>query len=462
MRDRNLKNAITSEKASIKEAMRVIDRSGLRVAYVVDENGRLAGVVSDSEIRRAIISGRDVNSSVKNIVNNKPVILKEKDITNIYTIRRKIRNLLQRMPDSRFILLVNDRGFPQKLLSCSKLLGQDRYFSGNIHESGKKILVVGGAGYLGSILVRKLIAEGFKVKVLDILMYGMQSIKELIGNKNFELIEGDMRNISTLVRVLNDVDAVVNLAAIVGDPACKNKPEAAIETNYLANKALAEACKYHQINRFIYSSSCSVYGFMEDDRLLDEKAPLNPISLYARSKVQSEEGILALEDENFSPIILRMATLYGYSPRMRFDLVVNTMTKTAVVDKKIFVHGTGMQWRPFIHVEDAAYAYLQCLRAPLNKVKGEVFNVGADNNNYKIIDIAKIVNKCVPEADFIVEDKISDLRNYFVSFSKLKKQLKYKAVQTLENSIFRIKQAIEEGEIEDVNNSKYYNVECAQ
>lgn len=462
MRDRNLKNAIMPENASIKEAMRVIDRSGLRVAYVVDEKGKLAGVVSDSEIRRAIIGGRDVKSSVKNIVNDSPVILKEKDLTNIYTVKRKIRNLLQRMADSRFILLVNNNGFPQKLLSCAKLLGRDRCPPYNIHENGKKILVVGGAGYLGSILARKLIAEGFKVKVLDILMYGIQPVQELVSNKNFELVEGDMRNISTLVRVLNDVDAVVNLAAIVGDPACKNKPDAAIETNYLANKALAEACKYHQINRFIYSSSCSVYGFMEDDRLLDEKASLNPISLYARSKVQSEEGILTLEDENFSPIILRMATLYGYSPRMRFDLVVNTMTKTAVVDKKIFVHGTGAQWRPFLNVEDAAQAYLQCLSAPLNKVKGEVFNVGADNNNYKIIDIAKVVKKCVPEADFIIEDKISDLRNYFVSFSKLKKQLKYKAVKTLEGSIFRMKKAIEEGEIKDANNPKYYNVECAQ
>lgn len=326
-------------------------------------------------------------------------------------------------------------------------------------NNGKYILVVGGAGYLGSVLIKKLLSRGFKVKVLDILMFGKQSIKEYLNNDRFKLIKGDIRNISTLVRALDDVDAVINLAAIVGDPACENRPEVAIETNYLANKNLAEACKYHQINRFIFASTCSVYGTMGENERLDENSSLNPFSLYARSKIQSEEGILRLEDENFSPIVLRMGTLYGYSPRMRFDLVVNAMTKSAVVNKYISVHGGGKQWRPLLHVEDAADAYIKCLQAPLEKVKGQIFNLGSSKQNYQIINIAETVKKCVPGASLYIDDKNSDLRDYFISFSRIEKALKYKAVCKLEDAIIRIKKAIEDKEINNVDDPKYYNVE---
>ncbi|MDD5618346.1 MAG: NAD-dependent epimerase/dehydratase family protein [Candidatus Omnitrophica bacterium] len=458
MRNKGLKNAIAKDTSSIKDVMRIIDRSGLRVAYIIDRDEKLIGAVSDSEIRRAIIDGKDVKSCVKDIINFNPVMIKEKDLDNKFTIKRVVNRLLNRMPDSKFILLTNNYGIPKKLLSCHLLLGRGRKINKKIVENGKKVLVVGGAGYLGSILIRKLLQDGFKVKVLDILMYGSGSIRDIINQDGFEFIEGDMRNISTLVRALSDVDSVVNLAAIVGDPACKNKPDAAIETNYLANKILAEACKYHQINKFIYASTCSVYGTMNGRNLLSEDAPLNPVSLYARSKIQSEEGILSLEDENFSPTILRMGTLYGYSPRMRFDLVVNAMTKTAAVDNKILVFG-GAQSRPLLNVIDAADAFLKCLISPLDKIKGEVFNVGSENQNYKIIDIAKIVNICIPEANLIIEGKAVDKRDYLVSFSKIRKTLNFKAKQELEKSINIIKDAIKKGEISDTDNPKYYNVE---
>jgi nucleoside-diphosphate-sugar epimerase len=366
------------------------------------------------------------------------------------------------MPDSRFILIVDKQGRPKKLVSCAEISNKKPCDIESSLAKGQKILVVGGAGYLGSVLIRKLLAKGFRVKVMDILMFGRCSIEELMSNDNFELVEEDMRNISSLAKALSDVTAVINLAAIVGDPACKNRPETAIETNYLANKALADACKYHQINRFVYASTCSVYGQMKSDEELTENSPLNPVSLYARSKIQSEEGLLSLEDDNFSPTIMRMSTLYGLSPRMRFDLVVNTMTKTALFDNKISVHGGGKQWRPLLNVEDATESYIRCLEAPLANIKGQVFNVGSSKQNYQIIDIAKAVKHCIPKAELAVEGENRDQRNYLVSFDKIEERLDFRAKNGLEGSIRKIIKAINNGELKNVNDPKYYNVENNQ
>lgn len=460
--NKQLQSILVSDTASIKEAMRVIDHSGMRVAYIVDKKNKLVGAVSDSEIRRAILAGKDIKQPVRDIVNMDPVILCEKDIANISVKKGKIKKLLTRMPDSRYILAVDMAGKPLKMIPVADALSQKKITDRNLDKNVMRVLIVGGAGYLGSVLARKLLAQGFKVKVLDLLMYGIQPVEELLKDKNFELVEGDIRNISTIGRSLDGVDAVVNLAAIVGDPACNNKPEDAIQTNYLANKVLADACKYNQINRFVYASTCSVYGIMEGDKELAEDSPLNPVSLYARSKIQSEEGILALEDENFSPTILRMSTLHGYSPRMRFDLVVNTMTKTALVDKKISIHGGGKQWRPLLNVEDAADAYIRCVESSLQKVKGQIFNVGSSKQNYQIYKIANMVQKHVPQAKLVIEGESIDQRNYFVDFSKIEGSLKYRVNYGLERSILGIKDAIENGGIKDVNDPKYYNVEYNQ
>lgn len=458
MFDKNLKHAIVRDSFSIKDVMRAIDYSGLRVAYVVNEKKALIGAVSDSEIRKAILLGTDIQKPAKSIINPDPVVIKEGDLKNIFYVKNRVRHLLDKMPDARYMLIVDEKDRPKKIVMCSELINQGKASYKKNHKSaGRCVLVVGGAGYLGSSLVGKLILRGFKVKVLDILMYGIEPMEKFLKRKKFELIEGDMRDISVLVKALAGVDAVINLAAVVGDPACANKPEVAIQTNYLANKALAEACKYQQINRYIYASTCSVYGMMDGDNLLEENSPLCPVSLYARSKINSEEGLLQLENDNFSPTILRMGTLYGFSPRMRFDLVVNTMTKTAVVDKKIIIHGDGRQWRPLLSVEDAAEAYIKCLEAPIAKIKGEIFNVGSDNRNYQIIDIAKIVNDCVPASRIIINKMASDARNYLVSFNKISKQLNFRADYNVQEAVLRIKKAIEQKEIRDINNARYYN-----
>ncbi len=457
MSEPRLRDLLLSETASIKEAMRAIDRTGQRVIYAVDSQKRLAGVASDGEIRRAILRGVDVRAPLSEILNREPVVLAAADLKNPFAARAKARELLARMPDSRYALVVDALRRPAQLIAL-KDFARVRASKKAASERGRRVLVVGGAGYLGSILSRKLLSRGYRVRALDALLFGGAPVEDLAKHPRFELDQGDIRDISKITRALEGIDAVVNLGAIVGDPACKGKPEMAIETNYLANKTLADACRYHQINRFIFASTCSVYG-RSDDGVLDEKAPLNPLSLYARSKTQSEEGIFALADENFSPTIMRMATLYGWSPRMRFDLVVNTMTMMAVAQGRVVVHGGGKQWRPLLHVEDAAEAFARCLEAPIEKVGTQIFNVGSTAQNVQIIDIARRVHKIVPKAKLIVQDGAVDLRDYNVSFKKIETTLDFRAEHGIEDAVKRIKRAIESGELEDVRLSKYYNQE---
>src|SRR5437867_717681 len=208
-------------------------------------------------------------------------------------------------------------------------------------NTSNKILVIGGAGYLGTVLIEKLREKKYPVRLLDSFIFGKKSIQQFKNDKSVEIIEGDIRNIETVNASMKGVKCVILLAAVVGDPAGASRPEQTVETNFLASQMIASACKLNGINRFIYASTCSVYGIGE--HILDENAPLNPVSLYAKTKISSEQSIMQLSDSplhggvpagrgessDFSPAIMRMSTLYGYSPRMRFDLVVNTMTKTS-------------------------------------------------------------------------------------------------------------------------------------
>lgn len=452
-----VEDIVVLSSSSIKNAMRIIDKSGLRLVFVINEAKKLLGIVSDSEIRKFILKGNSVSENITKILNPNPIVINRAQLENPYEVKKIIRQLLQKMPGSSYILIVDNERKVKNLIAISDLVKGEK-ISSKKHSNGKRVLVIGGAGYLGCVLVPKLLKLGYKIRILDNLMYGSDHLKSILSYPDCELLEGDIRNISTLVLALSDADAVINLAAIVGDPACKNDPGSAIEINYLANKAVAETCKYFQVNRFIYASTCSVYGEMDGENKLIENSPLNPVSLYAKSKIQSEEGILELADENFSPVILRMGTLYGYSPRMRFDLVANAMTKTAIKDKKIYVHAGGKQWRPMLNVSDAADAYIKCLEAPLEKIRGEIFNVGSKSQNYQILGIAQLIKKCFPDAELIIEEAGSDLRNYLVSFAKIQKVLHFKTKHTIEEATKKIAKAIASGEIKNVNDAKYYNI----
>jgi nucleoside-diphosphate-sugar epimerase len=355
----------------------------------------------------------------------------------------------------RFLPVVGQNGRIVEILSVedlSKLHGFANV-EARINPT-RRILVVGGAGFLGSVLAGRLLSRGYRVRILDSFIYGRRSLDLYSDNRNLEIIEGDLRNIHTCVSSLEETDAVVLLAAIVGDPASKVRPIETIETNVLAAQALASACKLHHINRFLYASTCSVYGIGGD--LLDENAPLNPVSLYARTKIESEKIILGMGDDYFSPSILRMGTLYGYSPRMRFDLVVNTMSLKSFTDGQIQLFGGG-QWRPLLGVEDAAEVYIKCLEADLRDVGNQVFNVGSDQQNYQIRQVAEIIGTALGGIPISQDNSNLDSRDYRVSFSKLTQTLGFEPQQNIADAARVISGKLCSGVIKNPSQRIYYN-----
>lgn len=323
---------------------------------------------------------------------------------------------------------------------------------------GCKILVIGGGGYLGTVMVRRLLEENYTVRILDSFIYGKKPVENFRKNPKVDIIEGDIRNIETVNSVMTGVSAVILLAAVVGDAASVNRPEQTIETNFLASQMIASACRLKNINRFIYASTCSVYGVGK--AILDEDAPLNPVSLYAKTKISSERSILNNSGGEFAPVIMRMSTLYGYSPRMRFDLVVNTMTMTAFKDGGINVFG-GEQWRPLLHLDDACDAFIKVLQAPIEEIRGKIYNVGSEKQNYRIKEVADIIKNTLdlngsPIALNIQNSNI-DARDYKVSFKKIESELNFEAKHSVEEAAGEIYSHFKSGDIKDPNQKLFYN-----
>jgi len=461
--DRSI-NFFTKKGLTIKDAMRVIDSNGMGITFVTDENNIFQGTVSDGDIRKALTYGKSVELKIEEIMNSKPIIAKEGDSLNL--IREIVSQNKSRFSTaySLKIPILNQRGEVVNVAITS--IGSEQiYFLNEIsnifNKKINKVLIIGGSGYIGSVLSKKLLQLGYKVRILDNHIFGKEPVSELLNNPCFELIDGDMRDIRMITSSLEEVDAVILLAGIVGDPASSKNPKETIETNYFATMTIAQACKYYQINRFIFASTCSVYG--SNSNVVTEDDQLNPLSLYARSKIDSEKVILSLKDENFSPSILRMATIYGVSPRMRFDLVINTFAMRAATEGKITIFG-GDQWRPFIHVEDAAEAYIKCLEAPIDEVSGEIFNIGA--HNISISELGELTKQVFPEMKIEKTEKevikgALDSRNYKVSFAKMNQKLKYVPHHDIVGAIRDIKQMIESQQIKNTDEKKYYNVEMA-
>jgi nucleoside-diphosphate-sugar epimerase len=319
--------------------------------------------------------------------------------------------------------------------------------------------VTGGAGYIGSILVRRLIDRGYRVRVLDRLMYGDSAIRPLYGNPRLEMFVGDFRDRAVVMDAIAGVDAVLHLGAVVGDPACAINVDFTIRTNFDATRMVAEACKQTGVRRFIFASTCSVYGASDD--MLDESAALNPVSLYANTKIAAERAPLKMRDAEFAPVILRFATAYGHSYHPRFDLVVNLLTAKAITDGQITIHG-GEQWRPFVHVDDIARACILAMEAPEEKVAGETFNVGSDEQNHRLSELGAIIQRLVPSADVITNDMITDRRNYCVRFAKIRQSLRFTPEHTLAASVLEMKVALEDGTVVNWkdryhNNHQYLN-----
>ena len=322
-------------------------------------------------------------------------------------------------------------------------------------KDGTTILVTGGAGYIGTVLVDRLLKSGYKVIVLDNLMFGVDPLKKFLQNPNpnLAIIIGDIQHEDDVNRALDDVDTVIHLAAIVGDPACAADTDLAVNVNFNATVRLADMCKKRKIRRFVFASTCSVYGVGKDE-VLTEDSEVNPVSLYAETRLYGERGILSLADRNFSPVLLRLGTMFGLSPRMRFDIIVNYLTQKALKDKKISIFG-GDQWRPLLHVTDAAKAFQLVMESPIEKVDRQIFNVGIAN--LKIKDIGKVVQNCLPKTDMEIVEKIGDKRSYNVSFEKIEQILNYKAEINLERGIKEISDSIKNGVIKDPSEKKYYN-----
>lgn len=302
----------------------------------------------------------------------------------------------------------------------------------------RRVLVTGGAGFIGSHLTRMLLEAGYQVRVLDRFDYGRSGIDALM-HPRLEVQQGDICSSRDVSRAVRDVDGVLALAAIVGDPACNLDPEETINLNYTATKILAETCNFYGVRRLVFASSCSVYGASEND-LLTERSRLNPVSLYARTRVLSENIIFDRRGD-VEPVVLRLATVFGLSPRMRFDLVVNTLTARAVVDKRIAVFG-GDQWRPNVHCRDVARAFMKALEAPAAAVAGEIFNVGGNAQNHRIGELADMVAQIVGDVTVEYQNEVPDPRNYRVDFGKIRQTLGFEPEYSVPQGILEVAAAV--------------------
>jgi nucleoside-diphosphate-sugar epimerase len=316
------------------------------------------------------------------------------------------------------------------------------------------ICVIGGAGFLGSTLAELLLDQGHQVTIFDALLYGDEGIRHLRDRPGLSLVPGDLRDISATVRAFLPADAVVHLGALVGDPACDINEELTLEINRDATAKAAAIARGLGIARFIFASTCSVYG--ASSGVLDENSHLEPISVYARSKMESEKLLLAQSGNGFLPTVLRFGTLYGRSQRERFDLVVNLLTAQAVATGEITVFG-GSQWRPFVHVRDGAEAILACLRAPATAVGGRVFNVGADDQNHTLAEIAEIISQVVPGVRIHVAPATAQEADYRVGFAAIRSATGFTPRRTVADGVAEVAGLISQGAVIDYTDPRYSN-----
>lgn len=317
------------------------------------------------------------------------------------------------------------------------------------------ICIVGGAGYIGSVLCRQLLAKGYRVRIFDNLLFGGEALVELLHLPEFDFVYGDIRNQEDVHNAVENTDIVVNLAAMVGEHHCLTDPKAAKDINFRGACKLAGIAKKKGVRRLIFVSTCSNYGISETDEYATEDSPLKPISLYAETKVKAEKFILKLDSKRFSPTVLRLATVFGLSPRMRFDLLLSELLKEAFFYGKISVYKP-RAWRPLISVEDVAGAIIRVIEAPLEKIKGEIFNVGF--GNYRKIDLVDMIQKEIANLKVYTREDKGDKRDYKVSFDKIKRLLGFTAKRSVEEGIKEILQAFRWGIFKDSESYRYTNI----
>jgi nucleoside-diphosphate-sugar epimerase len=326
-------------------------------------------------------------------------------------------------------------------------------------SSQRSVLVTGGAGYVGSALVPRLLAEGHRVTVLDWYLYGEELFSELRGNAQLREIRGDIRDVATVERALEGVDAVIHLACISNDPSYDLDPELGKSINADAFRPLVRAAKRARVERFIYASSSSVYG-VKADAHVTEDLPLEPLTDYSKFKALCERILEEERAPGFTTVSVRPSTVCGYAKRLRLDLVVNILTNHAINKGSIRVTG-GEQMRPNIHIDDMVDVYVQLLNEPAARIDGEIFNVGSENHT--VLEIAHIVQRCVGGGIPIEVVPTNDPRSYHVSSEKIRRQLGFLPKRSVERAVLDLKAAFDAGRVTDpLSNPLYFNIKRMQ
>ncbi len=326
-----------------------------------------------------------------------------------------------------------------------------------------RVLVTGGAGYIGVILCRQLLEAGHHPVVLDRLFWGRKPLAGL----DVEIVQGDLRAFDD--RWLLGIDAVCHLAGLSNDPTAEYNVEANWQMNALGTERLVNACVAHGIERFTFASSASIYDseissheLTSSPVMCDETTDVKPRGAYSLSKKYAEEVVLAAARPGFSPVIFRQGTVYGYSPRMRFDLVVNTFVKDAIVLHRLFLHGGGWMWRPLVDVEDVARVHVLALKMPLDTIRGEIFNVLEEN--YQIRQLAMLVAGSLGLVDPPIRVELKEaplpslVRNYRMSNAKLSKRFDFTPSRTVLESIQHMLTQLPLESVDDYGNPRYYNI----
>lgn len=323
----------------------------------------------------------------------------------------------------------------------------------------KKVFVTGGAGYVGAVLIPKLLEKGHHVKVLDLYIYGEDVLNSVKDNPNLVQVKGDIRDRQLLEKEIPGYDTIIHLACISNDPSYELDPELGKSINYDAFIALVDVAKKAGVKNFVYASSSSVYG-VKDVPEVTEDLPLEPLTDYSKYKALCEDVLLKEAADNFIVTIIRPSTVCGYSPRLRLDLTVNILTNHAVNKGEITVFG-GEQMRPNLHIEDMTDFYCFLLELPDSRVHKKIYNVGYEN--YKVKDIAEMVRKTVDPKLPIKTTPTDDNRSYQVSSKKVKKELGFVPKHTIEEAIVDLKNAFKEGKIPNpMDDIRYYNIKIMQ